>query len=434
MEILILGLLILLNGFFALSEIALVSSKRARLEQSKSEGSKGAVIALKLLGNSENFLSAIQVGITLIGIITGVYGGLNIAGDLSPFFTQFELTKAYANEIALAITILIITYISIVIGELVPKTIALSNPEKIAQKIAPAIYYFNIIFYPFVQLLSFSTNIINQLMGIKKQSDQMTESELRQMMKIASHQGVIEKEQNLIHEKIFYFADKKAKHIMTHRTDVDWVDLNKPVAGIHGEIMKTRHNKIICCHDDLDHFAGILHLKDYFLAFHAANETAGEKKLHIPDLLYQPLIIPENTDAQQVLNLFKQKQQHFCVVVDEYGSFEGIITLHDIMESIIGEIPDTDEPYEPDVFVRDDNSILVSGDAPIETLTEIIENFVIDFDKIDYSTVAGFVFNHLNKIPKIGDHFDYSGYVVEILDIDNNRIDKILIRKIKTEK
>ena len=433
MEILILGLLILLNGFFALSEIALISSKRARLEQSKSEGSKGAVIALKLLGRSENFLSAIQVGITLVGIMTGVYGALNIVGDFSPFFTQFELTKAYAYEIALAITVLIITYISIVIGELVPKTIALSNPEKIAIKVAPAIYYFNIIFYPFVQLLSFSTNLINRLMGIKKRSVQMTESELRQMMKIASYQGVIEIEQNLIHQKIFYFANKKAKHIMTHRTDVDWVDLDRPFAEIHEKIIKTRHNKIICCYDDLDHFAGILHLKDYFLAIHTTNETAGEKKIHIPDLLDQPLIIPENTEAQQVLNLFKQKQKHFSVVVDEYGSFEGIITLHDIMESIIGEIPDIDEPYEPDVFVRDDHSILVSGDAPIETLTEIIENFVVDFEKIDYSTVAGFVVNHLKKIPQIGDRFDYSGYIIEILDIDKNRIDKILIRNSKND-
>ena len=427
MEIFILGLLILLNGFFALSEIALVSSKRSRLEQSKSEGEKGAGIALKLLDKSENFLSAIQVGITLIGIITGVYSGINIAKDIVPLFEQFTITSAYAYEISLAITVLTITYVSIVIGELVPKTIALSNPELIARKVAPAVYYFNMIFYPFVKLLSISTTLVTGLMGIKKQSDRMTESELRQMMKIASHQGVIEKEQNLIHEKVFYFADKKAKHIMTHRSEVEWIDLDKTPEEVHADIMNIRHNKVICCYNDLDHFAGVLHLKDYFLAVNKENKT------HISKLMMQPLMIAENTDAQQVLNLFKQKQKHYCIVVDEYGSFEGIITLHDIMESIIGEIPDAGEPYEPDIFVREDNSVLVNGDAPIETMTEIIENFVIDFDKIDYSTVAGFVFNHINKIPKTGDRFEYSGYIIEIVDMDNNRVDKILVRKSKKE-
>ena len=227
MEIIVLAVLILLNGFFALSEIALVSSKRSRLEQLRIKGSKGAKTALKLLVNSGNFLSAIQVGITLIGIVTGVYGGIKIADDVAPFFERFEFTRTYANEIALTVTVLIITYISIVIGELVPKTVALSNPEKIAVRVAPAIHYFSKAFYPFVILLALSTNLINKLIGIKKPAEQLTEAELRQMIKIATEEGVIEKEQNIIHERIFYFSDKRAKHIMTHRTDIEWIDINK---------------------------------------------------------------------------------------------------------------------------------------------------------------------------------------------------------------
>ena len=423
MEILVLSVLIILNGFFALSEIALVSSKKSRLEQYKSQGNKGAKIALKLLDNSEGFLSAIQVGITLIGIITGVYGGINIADDVTPFLQQYELFRNTAHEFALIFTILTITYFSIVIGELVPKTIALSNPEKIAIKIAPVVYYFSAIFYPFVKFLSISTSMVNGLIGIKKRSEQITEAELRQMIKVASSEGVIEKEQNFIHEKVFYFSDKRAKHIMTHRTDVDWIDLNKPGEEIKKEILKTRHSKLICCRDNLDNFLGILFIKDYLIALNSKED------IKISDLIVQALIIPENADATKVLNLFKKKHTQFCIVVNEYGSFEGIITLHDILENIIGDIPDEGETYEPDIFIREDKSVLVNGDAAVEILDRIIENFVIDFEKIDYSTVAGFVFHNINKIPQIGDKFEYSGYLIEVADIDGKKIDKVLITK-----
>jgi putative hemolysin len=423
MEIFILGLLILLNGFFALSEIALVSCKRARLEQMKADGRRGAKTALRLLENSENFLSAIQVGITLIGIITGVYGGLSIAEDLTPLFLHIKSLESSADEIALATTILIITYFSIVIGELVPKTIALRNPEKIAIKIAPPVYYLSKLFYPFVKVLSLSTNMFTSLIGIKKQSENITEAELRQILKIASHEGVIEKGQNLIHEKVFYFSDKKAKHIMTHRMDVEWINLTDPGDVIKAAILNSRHSKLICCNDDLDNFIGILNIKDYLVSLNSSNPVV------INDLLIQPLIVPENTDARKVLDLIKQKQVHFCIVVNEYGSFEGIITLHDIMENIIGEMPEEGELYEPDIFIRDDKSVLVSGDAPAEILDGIIEGFVTDFEKIDYSTVAGFVINNINKIPQIGDKFDCMSYTIEIVDIDGNRVDKILITR-----
>ncbi len=423
MEIVVLGILILLNGFFALSEIALVSSKKSRLEQSRIEGSNGAKIALYLLENSGNFLSSIQIGITLIGIVTGVYGGINIADDVSPFFQSIDFTRPYANEIALSLTVVVITFVSIVIGELVPKTIALSRPERIAIFVAPVIYYFNGAFYPFVKLLSVSTNLINKLIGIKKPSEQLTEAELRQMIKIASNEGVIEKEQNIIHEKIFYFSDKKAKHIMTHRTDVEWIDIDRPNDEIKRRLLDVQHSKIICCKGELDDFQGILYLRDFYKSITLTNE------FKIGDLIIEPIVVPENADAKKVLDLLRQKKIHICCVVNEYGGFEGIITLHDIIENIIGQIPDEGENYEPDVFIRDDKSVLVSGDAPIETLVEIIEDFTIDFEKIDYSTVAGFVFNQINKIPQIGDKLDYLGYKIEIVDIDGNRIDKILITK-----
>jgi len=424
MEILILGILIILNGFFALSEIALVSSKRSRLEQMRIEGSKGAKVALHLQDDSENFLSAVQVGITLIGIVTGVYGGTSIAANFVPFFQQFDSIRPLANEISLSVTIIIITYISIVIGELVPKTIALSNPEKIAKNVAPIIFYFSRILYPFVKLLSSSTNLINHLIGIKKQSEQLTEAELRQMIKLASFEGVIEKEQNTIHENVFYFSDKKAQHIMTHRTDLEWLDIDLSPEKIKAAILSVHHSKIICCKGNLDNFVGVLYLKDYYKAL------SFDKAAEISQLIVEPIIIPERTNAQKVLNMLRHKESHVCFVVNEYGGFEGIITLYDIMENLIGQIPEEGELYEPDVFVREDQSVLVSGDAPVETLVDIIEGFTIDFDKIDYSTVAGFVLGQINQIPKIGDKTEYLNYTIEVIDIDGNRIDKVLISKI----
>ena len=424
MELIIITILILVNGFFSLSETALVSSKKSRLEHFKLEGRKGAKTALKLLQNSGNFLSAIQVGITLIGIVTGVYGGINIADDITPYLQQFELFENAAHEIALTITVLTITYFSIVIGELVPKTMALSNPERIAVKIAPVIYYFSIVFYPVVKFLSLSTTLVTSMIGIKRQDELMTEAELRQMIRNASREGVIEKYQNMIHERVFYFADKKAKHIMTHRTEVEWIDLNMTPLRIKEDILKTRHSKLICAKDSLDNFLGVLLVRDYLLAL------SSGKELNIPNLLTQPLILPENADAHKVLDLLKKKRKYFCIVVNEYGSFEGIITLHDIMENIIGDFPEEGETYEPDIFVRDDKSFLISGDAPVEVLDGIFENYRTDFEQIDYSTVAGFVLFNIKKIPEIGDKFEYSGHMIEIMDIDGKRIDKILIRKL----
>ncbi len=423
MEILILFFLILLNGFFALSEIALISSRMARLEQAVAAGKKGATTAVRLLGDSENFLSAIQVGITLIGIVTGVYGGMNIADDVAPLLEGIEPIGAYAHEISLTFTVIVITYVSIVLGELVPKTIALSNPDRIAIRVAPLIYWFSKLFYPFVRLLSLSTSFINGILGISKQQNRITEAELRHIIKQASSEGVIEKEQNRIHENIFYFSDKKAKHIMTHRTDLEWIDLENDFNHLKKELMKMQHSKVICCRGGLDNIEGILYLKDFF------RYATGSGKKHLRDLIVKPVAIPENADAQTVLNHLRINRSHICFVLNEYGGFEGIITLHDIMENIVGQIPNEGEAYEPDIFVRDDDSILVNGDAPIETLAEIFDNFIIDFEKIDYSTVAGFVFSRMNSIPKTGDKFSFGNYEIEILDLDGNRIDKILIKK-----
>lgn len=423
MELIIISILIILNGFFSLAEIALISSKPSRLEQMTKEKRAGAETALELVKNSENFLSAIQVGITLIGIITGVYGGVSIADDITPFFENIEFLKTSAHQIALSVTVVVITFLSILFGELAPKTIALGNPENIAVRVAPFIRWFSIILYPAVKLLSVSTSFITGILGIKGNRDHITESEIRQMLNTASREGVIEKEQNLIHEKVFYFSDKRAKHIMTNRMEVEWIDMEETSDQIREKILKSTRNRLLCCKKRLDNFIGILSVKDYL----AVGQNPDKRGLM--NLLSQPLFVPESAEAYKTLQLFREKRLHFCVVVNEYGSIEGIITPHDILENLIGDIPQEGEKYEPDIYERDDKSLLVSGDASVEILDGIFENYHTHLEDVDYTTVAGFVLSKIDKIPQVGDKVEFNDYIIEIVDVDEKRIDKILIRK-----
>lgn len=421
MEILILSILILLNGFFALSEIALVSSKPGKLEQEAIKGSKGAIAALKLLKNPDSFLSAIQVGITLIGIVTGVYGGMNLADDFTPIFSKVGWLKLYAYEVALTLTVIVITYVSIVFGELVPKTMALSKPEKTAIKVAPAISIFSLLFYPFVKLLSGSTNFINNLLGIRQKEDAITEAELRSMLKNASLIGVIEQDQKVIHDKLFYFSDKRARHFKTHRTEVEWIDLNSSKEEIKTLITGFRHSKVVCCRGNIENFAGFFYQREFFRKFYDSPDFI------LSEIIVEPAILPESAHSSRVINTLRQDGAQICFIVNEYGGFEGIITLHDMIESLLGQFPGFEEQEDRDVYKREDGSWLVGGDVPADILTELIENFDVDFEETDYSTVAGFVIDHLGKIPATGDKFAFMGYTIEIMDMDGNRIDKVLI-------
>lgn len=423
MVFIIILILIFINGFFSLSEIAVISSKESRLEQMGQNGSKGASVAIKLRKDSDNFLSSVQVGITMVGLITGAYGGIALSAYLTPVLLKVDFLAPYANTISVTIIMILTTYVTIVLGELVPKTIALSNPEKVATLVAPIINVFSKIFYPFVWLLAASTSFIASLLGIQKQSDQMTETELRQMIKAASQEGVIEEEQNEIHNMVFNFSDKRAKHLMTHRIEVEWLDLTEKEDEIRKAIDLCKHSKMVCCKGSLDNFAGVLLIKNYYKAV-----LSGEE-FKVEDLVTDAVVIHEKTPAPLVLEHLKQSRSHFCVVVDEYGDFEGIVTIHDILENFVGLIPDEGDEDEPSYFVRSDNSILINGDSPVEVLSEIIDEYDIDFERIDYSTVAGFIIDQVNEIPKEGDKIQYLDYTFEIMDMDGNRIDKVLLIK-----
>lgn len=424
MEIIVIFILILLNAFFSLSEIALISSKKVKLESYRETHKKGVRYAFKLIDDSENFLSSIQVGITLIGIINGFYGGEKLAIYIAPLFEMLNMSAASSYACASILGIALITFFSIVWGELTPKSMALANPEKAAIGVAPIIYFFSKLFFPLVKLLSFSTKVTNKILGIKEPETHITEDELRSMIKTASQEGVIEEEQNEIHENLFYFSDKKAKHIMTHRSEIEWIDINLNENDFHSQMLQFKNSKILVCDKQLDNYIGILNIKEYLIA------KISSAKFNIKDLLNEPIAFPESTDAQEILSEMRKRQFYFCVIVDEFGTFEGIVTLHDLMENIVGEIPEEEEIVEPDIVVRDDQSVLVNGDAPIEVLMDVIDGLEIDFEEIDYATVAGFVLEHIEHVPQVGTQFEWLNYKIEIMDIDHNRIDKILITKI----
>ena len=422
-DIIVILLLIMLNGFFAMSEIAVVSAKSTLLEAARKRGGKGAEKAIELKANPDRFLSSVQVGITLIGIVNGAYGGATLAKYLVPFFNGHAVTAPYSESISLAIVIVAITYFSIVIGELVPKTMALNNSTRIAIAVARPMHFVSVVFYPFVRFLSVSTNLFNRIIGMKPADNVVSEMELRAMLKTASMEGVIEREENIIHEQVFYFSDKRTRHIMTHRTDVEWVDISKSKSEVIASLLKTRHSRVLACNSTLDDFTGVIVMKELLL------ELYEKENININELIREPLIVPATLRAQKLLDRFRQNHNFLAVVVDEYGSLDGVVTLHDIIENLVGSLPDEDEIEEPEVFIRNENSALISGDAPIEVLTNFIDDFVIDFEEIDYSTVAGFVLSHINKIPQVGDVFEYENIIFEIVDIDGNKIDKVMITK-----
>lgn len=423
MEIVVIFILTLLNGLFSLSEIALVSVKRSRIEQKAMKGNKNAMVVLKLLERPENFLSSVQVGITLIGIIAGAYGGATLVDDFKPWVEQFALLEPYAQEISIVLIIGAITYFTIVIGELIPKTIALNNAEPIALLFGPFVRYFTLITYPLVKLLSFSTRVALRLLGVKeKEGDVLTEEELRQMIKIAGKQGIFEHDESRIHQNIFYFTDLKARNLMTHRTDVEWIDLDDSPEQIEEQIRESNFSTFPVGKESIDELQGILRARDFF-------EHCKDPGFTIPGILQKPLFIPEILPAIDVLRLFKKHKQYLGVVVDEFGSFEGIVTLHDLTTAILGELPVTGEEEEPDFFVRDESSYLVQGSISIPMINDNLGEEWLEEDPEHYGTLAGFIIYKLNRIPSEGDKLEYKGYLAEVVDMDGRRIDKILLQR-----
>ncbi|MBK7630259.1 MAG: HlyC/CorC family transporter [Ignavibacteriales bacterium] len=420
MEYSIILLLLLLNGLFAMSEIALVSSKRARLEEKAKKGSTGAKTALKLLDEPEKFLSTVQIGITLVGIIAGAFGGLTLANDLVPTLENISWLAPYAKQAAIAIVVTIITYFSLVIGELVPKTIAFNNPEAITITLAPFMKFLSWFTTPVVAFLSFSTKVFLKILMIKpKDETPVTEDELKILIEKGTQFGTLEHRESELLKRIFRFGDRKAYSIMTNRQDVILIDVTEAPEKIANRIYENTFSRYPVYDGEQENIIGIFTIKDFF---HKLNT---DKNFSIRDILTQPLFIPDNITGITVFEKFRDNKTYVAVVIDEHGSFEGIITLHDLIENIFGDLPDVNEKEDPEIFKREDGSMLIDGSILLDELKEKLQ---INFDEnADYTTLGGFMMYNLNRIPKVGDKIIYENYTLEIVDMDGNRVDKVLV-------
>lgn len=429
MELLVLFLLFLLNGLFSMYEFALVSSNKARLETLAQKGSNAARNVLKLLSKPERILSTIQVGITLVGIVSGALGGIAFADDVAPVFARIPALENSADSIAIVVVVALITYFSMVIGELVPKSLALDHPERIAIFFTPLMLVLIRIAFPFVWLLSVSTRGVTRLLGIKTKSNRaMTEEEIRFLLMQSSEQGMIDKKETQRIRDVFRFGDKRASEIMTHRTDVVYILKNASQEEVMGLIAEHRFSKYLLCETNIEDIIGVVGVKDILSLF------ARGRQFHLADIAIPPLFIPENLMVEKVLELFRQKKTDFAVVVSEYGTVEGVITLHDLTETILGDLPEEFEEEQPEVVERQDGSWLVDGAMNID---DFMDTFGIhsyeDLDEEGFTTMSGMAMHFLRKIPVEGDVFYYKDLKFEVVDMDRSRVDKLLVMRVGEE-
>ena len=425
MEFIIILLLLILNGIFAMYEIALVSSSKARLETLVGKGNKRAKGVLKQLEEPEKFLSTIQIGITLIGIVSGAYGGATIADDVEPLFALIPGVAAYAKTLAMITVVAIITYLSLIIGELVPKSIALNNPERWATMLSPFMIVLTKISYPFVCLLSASTKLMNKLIGLNSGEErQMTQDELKMILHQSSEQGVIDKDETEMLRDVFRFSDKRANDLMTYRRDIVVLHPTDTQEEVLRIIHEEHFSKYLLVERGKDEIIGVVSVKDIILMM------GGEQPFNLRSIARPALFIPESLYAKKVLELFKKNKNKFGVVVDEYGNTEGIITLHDLTESIFGDILEENETEEEEIVVRQDGSMLVEASMNLDDFMEAMG--IMNYDDLkeeDFTTLSGLAMFLIGRVPKAGDLFSYKNLDFEVVDMDRGRVDKLLVIK-----
>lgn len=420
MEIIILFLLILINGLFTMAEIALVSARKARLESQADRGDSSARRALELSQNPEIFLSAAQIGITLISILTGVYSGERFSQYLAPSVAKIEVLAPYANTIATTIIVIIVTFLSIIFGELIPKRIGLLRAERIAKLVARPMNIFARITHPIVWILNKVSNIFFSIFNIKRKTDDaVTEEEIKTLITEGTEAGTIDEAEQEIIERVFHLGDRNTTSLMTHRSDIIWFNLDDTEEKIKEKILKEPHSVYPICDGEVDNIKGVVSIKDLYVA----DDTVKFK-----DIMQAALFIPENNSPYQVLEKFKQSKTHSCFIVDEYGSILGLITLNDILEAIIGDIPQPDmDDYE--ITEREDGSFLVDAQIPFyDFLTRFEKTAWMNEGEHNFDTLAGFILHALERIPKSGEKFEWKDFQFEIIDMDGHRIDKVLVK------
>lgn len=420
-ELLLILVLILANGIFAMSEIAVVSSRKGRLQSRAEKGDAGARRALELANYPNRFLSTIQIGITLVGIFAGAYGGATIATQLANAFEEIPAIARYSSQIALAVVIAGITYLTLILGELVPKRIALIHPERIAAAVARPMHYLSIAATPLVRLLSLSTDGVLRILGVRPSTEPpITEEEIAALIEQGTEAGVFEEEEQELVERVFWLGDLRAYSIMTPRHRTIWLDLGDPPDVSREKMVLHRHTCYPVCEGALDNVVGIVDVKDLWARDLSVEET------DLRAALRQPLYIPDSMRALRLLELFRESGIRFALVVDEYGGIEGVVTLNDVLEEISGDLV---LPGEPRVVQRDDGSWLIDASLSMDDLWDILGLEDRRREKRrGYHTIGGFVVTRLGHIPIAGESFDANGLRFEVVDMDGYRVDKVLVR------
>lgn len=426
LEILLIFLLLLLNGVFAMSEIAIVSSRKVRLQQKAEDGDTAAKTALDLANSPNRFLSTVQIGITLVGILAGALGGATLAERLALWLSKIQGLAQYSAGLAFAIVVLLTTYFSLVIGELIPKRLGLLNPERVAVAVAKPMRALSLLASPLVKILSLSTDLGLRLLGASASKEPpVTEEEIKVLMEQGTQVGVFETVEQDMVESVFSLADRPIDSIMTPRTEIEWLDLDETNEEILEEIKQSRHTRFPVAQDNLDNVVGMLSAK-VFLEKMLAGET-----FNISDLLEPPLFVPDSMSTLRTLGRIKDAGVHEALVLDEYGGLLGMVTLYDILKAIVGELPGPGDSEEPQAVVREDGSWLIDGLLPIDEVKSVLDlEELPEEDRIGYQTLGGFVMSQLGRIPTAGQQFEWNGMRFEVIDMDGRRVDKVLVSKI----
>ena len=423
MEILIILFLILLNGVFSMSEIALISARKNRLETAAKKGNKNAKAALDLANSPNEFLSTVQIGITLIGILTGIYSGDKITTDVQNFVATFEALSPYANSIAVGIVVVTLTFFSLVLGELLPKRIGLNYPESIAKAVALPMKIVSTVTMPFIWLLTTSTDFLLKMLQIKPTADgKVTEEEIKAIIKEGTEVGEVQEIEQDIVERVFHIGDRKVNSLMTHRSDIVYLSLEDTKEEIKAKVIDELHSVYPVCEDNLDNVIGLVLLKDLFVSFESGT-------FDLKSITRDAVYLIEQTSAYKALENFKTSKMHYAFVVDEHAIFQGVITLNDILEALVGDASDFDED-EYKLVANEDGTWLVDGQY---SLHDFLTFFDLDELINDYevTTVSGFFITELGNIPNQGDKIIWNKLDLEALAMDGAKIDKVLIKQYK---
>jgi putative hemolysin len=423
MEILIILFLIILNGVFSMSEIALISARKSRLETAAKKGQKNARVALDLVNSPNKLLSTVQIGITLISILTGIYSGDKITTNVQLFIEGFASLKPYAHSIAVGIVVVILTFFSLVLGELLPKRIGLNYPEAIAKSVAIPMRIVSQVTAPFIWLLTVSTDFLLKILNIKPTADgKVTEDEIKAIIKEGTEVGEVQEIEQDIVERVFHIGDRKVNSLMTHRSSMLYLSVNDSKEEVKAKVLKELHSVYPVCEENLDDVIGVVLLKDLFSNFEKGN-------FNLKSIAKDPVYFIEHTSAYKALENFKKSKVHYAFVTDEYGVFQGIITLNDILEALVGDASDFDDD-EFKLLANEDGTWLVDGQY---SLHDFLTYFDMDDLTTDYevTTVSGFFITELGNIPKQGEKLIWNKLEFEAQKMDGVKIEKVLIKTYK---